>query len=268
MAVMDANTVGETPEVVEGGQFPEDGGQVEESGLPSDGGGEEKSPWERAKEDGYLPEDYKEDPYELAKSWKNGQDFVTEAKKESGKIGQEKAAAEAEVNKARIVREELIPEFIESGKKLTPELTAKAKELGYSEADVELAYYKFNENANKAYAVVGSEAEYSQMMSEMAPKMSDSQRASFDAAFDQGISEYAIKGLMAEWKGGEVAPSGKRIEGKVGNSGGVKPYANQGEMLNDLAYLKSRGKNDLAARKKYEARKAVTSDKVLFARGA
>lgn len=254
MSVMDATNVpeNETPE-------------VEESGLPSEKEENEKSPWERAREDGLLPEDFKEDPYELAKSWKEAQKFVDKANAERAELGKEEQRAQQEAERQKLLMDEIIPEFKANNNKLTDEIKQKALDAGFDEKDIELAYYKFNETATRAYSIVGGEDTYRQMMEEMAPRMSDDQRAAFDQAFQQGLSEYAIKGLYAEWKGSSQE-SGGRLEGRVSGTTGVKPYANQGEMLADLNYLRTRGKNDIAARKKYEARKAVTPDEVIFNR--
>ena len=266
MAAMNAENV-PAVEAPEGGQAPVEGGQAPEGGgLPSEGSAE-KSPWDRAVEDGYLPADTARDPYELAKSASNAQKFVNEANAEKAKLGKANQEAATKVATAEEIVS-MVPEFMKNDMQLTPEMETRATELGIDIRDLKLSAIEMRDNVNAAYNVVGGEAEYSAMMTEMSELMTDQEKKAFNADMGGTASKYAIAGLHAEWKsrqGGNEAPSG-RVEGKVGNSSSVKPYADQGEMLRDLSYLKTRGQNDKAARAKYESRKAVTSDNVIFGR--
>ena len=270
MAVMDATKI-------EQGQ--NDGGQPEgqpstevetpeQGNLPSDEIEKEVSPWDRAKADGYLPEDYKEDPYELAKSLKNAQGFVNEANADKAKRGKAEHDRETqEATQAEILS--MVPEFMRNGMELTEEMETKAKELNIDIRDLKLGAIDMRDNITASYAIVGGEEEYAAMMKDMGETMSDDEKRMFNADLGGKASKYAIAGLHAAWKektGVQAPQQNGRVEGKVSSRSGVKPYADQHEMLRDLTYLKTKGKTDLAARKKYEARKAVTDDKIVYGR--
>ena len=232
----------ENPVVNEGtpaGTPPNPGAPAAEeqaSGLPSDQANENMSPWERAKADGYLPSDYKEDPYELAKSWKNGQDFVVEANKEKGRAGVEAKKAESVADQEAAIRG-FSPELINNNFELSQEMIDKGKE------------------------------QYNEMIAGMSEHMSDDQKKSFNKDLDSGMSEYAVRGLKGAW---DAMQSGdtpvKRIEGKQTTNTGVKGYGSQAEMMKDLRYLKTQGKNDIAARTQYENRMRETSDAIAYGR--
>ena len=268
MGAVDATNVGEIAPTGQeaGGQAPEETPK-EGGGLPSANEGAELSPWDRARKEGYLPEDFKEDPYELAKSYANAQKYVEETNKEKARMGNEaKKQEQAQATQAEIMS--MVPDFVANGMELTDEMVAKATELGIDERDLKLGAFEYKENAQKAFSVVGGEEEYGAMMKFMDSHMSDEQKKAFNNDFGSSASEYAIKGLYAEYKslaGGDGKAPKQRIEGRVeGGNSGAKPYANQGEMLKDLNYLKTKGRADKAARQLYEARKAITPDEVLF----
>jgi len=277
MGATHAGNVGDTPATPPAGDpaavtppadapAPGEGG----TGLPSDNPSDQATPWERAKQDGFLPDDFKEDPYELAKSWKNAQEFVKEANAEKGRnTNAANAAAAAEATGAEILS--MVPEFMRNGMELTAEMETKAKKLNIDIRDLKLGAIELRDNMTKAYGLVGGEATYAEMMTDMSPHMSDAQKKAFNTDLGGEASEYAIKGLHAEWQASKIdpnaAPGTKRIEGRVNNQSSVKPYGSQAEMLKDAGYLRSpSGKTDKAARAQYEARKAVTPDSVVFRR--
>jgi len=234
------------------------------TGLPSDNVEDAKTPWERAVEDGYLKADSKQDPYELAKELANANKYVQEANAEKAKAG--KAAQQQETQEATQAEIlSMVPEFMENDMQLTPEMETRATELGIDIRDLKLGAIDFRDKINTAYSVVGGKENYTQMMADMAPTMSEEQRKSFDADLGGNASEWAIKGLYAEWKAKNGTPAG-RIEGRVGGSSSAKPYESQGELLKDLTYLRTAGKGDMAARALHEKRKAATPDAVVYGR--
>ena len=274
MAVMDANAIaaeqaaatppaGETPPA--GTETPAAAGTEAPSGLPSDNEPETQTPWERAKADGFLPDDFKEDPYELAKSWKNAQNFVSDAQADKAKAGKAAEKQQAlEATQTEIMS--MVPEFMANDMQLTPEMETKATDLGIDIRDLKLGAIDFRDKINLAYSVVGGKEEYTQMISDMGPVMTEDQRRSFDSDLGGSASEWAIKGLHAEWKAKNGGKPAGRIEGRVGGTTGAKPYESQGEILKDLGYLRGRGKNDQAAWAQHEKRKAVTPDAVIYGR--
>ena len=260
MAVMDAaQLAAEQAEAT-----PQEAEAPAGTGLPSDNEPEAQTPWERAKEDGYLPADAKEDPYELAKSLKNAQKFVEEANAEKGKAGREAEKQQAlEATQTEIMS--MVPEFMANDMQLTPEMETRATDMGIDIRDLKLGAIDFRDRINAAYNVAGGKEEYTQMMADMAPIMTEEQRKSFDSEIGGTAGEWAIKGLHAEWKAKSGKPTG-RIEGRVAGSSSAKPYGTQGELLKDLTYLRTAGKGDRAAWAQHEKRKAATPDAVIYGR--
>jgi len=269
MAAVDAND----PAVIEAqnqppaeGAAPEGGTPPEGGGLPSEQGNQEMSPWERAKAEGLLPEDFKEDAYELAKSWKSGQEFVQEANAEKARAGQEAKKIEQQENITAEVNK-MLPDFLANGMELTPEMEEKATELGVDIRDLKLGAIELRDKITAAHNIVGGQETYDSMIADMREVMSEAQQAEFDKAVTGGMSEWAIKGLYAEWKRGGQTPEGKgRIEGRVKGGSNAKPYENQHELLADLSYLRTKGKNDKAAWAQHEKRKAATPDNIVYGR--
>ena len=257
-----ANQAPETPST----ETPAEGGE-QPSNLPSAQEEASVSPWERARKDGFLPDDFKEDPYELAKSWKHAQDYVKDTNLEKRQAGTAEAE-QAKIAKQTDAVNEFAPEFIKNGYKITDEMLEKAKEVGIDERDLKIKAYELKDTTEAAYSIVGGQETYAEMMRDMGEIMTDDQKRAFNAELGGGVSEYAIRGLKSAWeatKTGQNVP-GKRIEGKPAATGGVKGYGSQAEMMKDLSYLKTRGKNDKSARMAYEQRMANTPDQIVFGR--
>jgi len=264
MAVMDATNVPDP--VVDPAAEPVEQPSVtpEPTGLPSDNEPEAKTPWERARDEGYLPADAKEDPYELAKQLATANKYVQDANAEKAKAGKaaEKQQA-AEATQAEILS--MVPEFMANDMQLTPEMEAKATEMGVDIRDLKLGAIEVRDNMQNMYAVVGGEAEYAAMMADMGETMTDDEKRMFNADIGGKAGKYAVAGLHAAWKA-KAGGKGTRIKGKVGGQSGAKPYESQAEVLKDLNYLRTRGKGDKAAWAQHEKRKAVTPDAVIYGR--
>jgi len=271
MAAVSALNVGEEAPAVEAqeGAPAEAAAPAEEqpSGLPSENN-DELTPWERARQDGYLPDDAKEDIYELAKSWKHSQDFAKEARSEKDRLLNETKKVENQKETINQISE-FIPEFVANGMELTEEMLEKSKELNISEAELKLGAYEYRDRINNIYSLVGGQEEYQQMMTEMSEHMTDEEKRQFNRDIDSSSSKYAVMGLHAEWKSrsnNSGQPQG-RVEGKVAGQSGVKGYTSQAEMLRDAGYLRSRkGRLDSAARVMYEKRVAATAENIIYGR--
>ena len=160
---------------------------------------------------------------------------------------------------------EMLPQFMENGMQLTPEMETQATEVGIDIRDLKLGALELKERLSNAHAVVGSADEYNAMLDWGKANMTDAQKAAFDKDVTGNMSEYAIKGLYSDYKTavsqGDYTP--QRIEGD-GAPRGIRPYADRRELYKDRDYLKTaQGKRDGAARRNYEARLAATPDSVL-----
>ena len=93
----------------------------------------------------------------------------------------------------------------------------------------------------------------------------DADRKAFTADVNNAnVSKFAIKGMYAEFErareDGSVTP---RISGQPAHVG-ITPYADRRELYKDKDYIESAsGRNDTAARKRYQDRLRLTSNEVL-----
>lgn len=162
----------------------------------------------------------------------------------------------------------LLPEFMSNGMQLTPEMEAKAVEVGIDIRDLKLGALEVKEKVTQAHSVVGGTEEYTAMLEWGKQTMTEAQKKAFDLnVTDSNLAEYAIKGLYADYKSAiNAGHQPNRIEGQP-VSATIKPYADRKELYKDREYLESaKGRRDTAAQKAYRARLNATPDSVIFGR--
>lgn len=167
------------------------------------------------------------------------------------------------------VVQSILPEFIEKGMVVTPEMEAKAVEAGIDVRDLKLDAIEYKERVLKAYDIVGGEAEYKAMIQWGKDNLTEAQQRDFDLALNGSMSNYAIKGLYAEYRANannELDVKADRVRGESSNSSSVRPYTTQQEMFKDRAYINGAGRNDDAAIALHRKRMALTDDKIVFGR--
>lgn len=241
---------------------------VEESGLPSDTVESTVSPFSIPEDritDGKL--DGRWDSFEsMNKSYDEIVGAYGAAKEELK--GYQEGQSKAESNKVQETAiMDMLPEYMDNGMQLTEEMTTKATEAGIDPRDLKIGAMEMQKRIEVAHNLVGGKDTYEQMKSDMVESMTDDQKRAFNKDVNSGMGEYAIRGLHQAWMdktGRREVP--QRIRGnQPGNNSGVKPYANQNEMMKDLSYLRTnKGRNDSAAQKKYESRKRATPDNVVY----
>ena len=204
---------------------------------------------------------------DLMKSYNEAQEYIKRINAERAREGSEKAkqsqeqATQAEL---KAIEDRLYTEFADG--EASEDTIAKAKELGFSDEKIELSRYKTQEAVSRIVKEVGSMENYKEMMTTLASTLTDAEKAEFNSMINtsQG-SEIALLGLKAKYE---------KLVGDGGNQdrirGDVKPkttrgYQTQAEMLADLAMLR-RNPNNKALVASYEAKKAMTSDDVIFGR--
>ena len=156
-----------------------------------------------------------------------------------------------------------IPEFMEAGMVLTPELEAKIVESGIDIRDVKLGAIDLRDRINSAHQVVGGKENYDSMLAWAGENISQEQKVAFDKDIKNDFGEYAIKGLYNDYvnAGGEQAPI-KRLTGDTATRG-IQAYADKRELFRDKAYIDSNaGKKDTAAINRYKARLGATPKEV------
>lgn len=251
------------------------GGEGGATGLPSDGGAGTALSFEitdTVKEkfitaDGKLLGKY-ESLEQLAEGHKNLQDkhaqYVEDVKKRETEIAGGVEANVVQLEKQNAIRE-VIPEFMKNNMELTPEIEATLSEKGLDIRDVKLGAIELRDKINQAHAEVGGKENYDAMLGWAAETLSDAEKQSFDADITGSNSRFTIKGLYGEFQAAQAAGDAgnpSRITGDSTNVG-VRAYESQAEIFADKRYLDSQaGKADTAARAKYNARLALTDERL------
>lgn len=248
------------------------------TGLPSDGAGEGGATLnfeltDAVKEkfitaDGKLLGKY-ENLEQFAEAHKNLQDkhaqYVEDVKKREGNI-----AEGIETDSAKLEQQEtmksLIPEFLKNDMQITPEIEAALTEKGLDIRDIKLGALELRDKINAAHAEVGGRENYEAMLGWASTNLSDAEKAQFDADITGANSRFTIKGLYTEFQTAQAngdTNTPDRLRGSDTTNVGVRAYESQAEIFKDKQYLDSpAGKNDTAARQKYNARLALTDSKL------
>ena len=167
------------------------------------------------------------------------------------------------------IAQPLVQKFMEGGMELTPEIEKMALDKGLDIRDVKLAAIDLKEQITSAHNVVGGREEYESMIEWGKNTLPEKQRIAFDKGLSSGMSEWAIRGLHAEYKAqqsndGQVPD---RVRGDSSSNSSARGYEDRNEMLRDRAYINSpKGRNDIQAQKAHKARLDRTSDSVVYGR--
>jgi hypothetical protein len=176
---------------------------------------------------------------------------------------QEQQEQQQTVQKQQEVINDLLPQFIENGMQLTDEILAKATEAGIDERDVKLKAYELREATSKAYSVVGGKENYDAMLAWGKETLSPAQKVEFDRGLNSNMSEFAIKGLYAEFEKAKADGTYSRLQGNPAAQS-AKGYNSRQELYRDKTVAeqaKRRGDNTLW--EKYQAKLNLTPNEVL-----
>ena len=167
------------------------------------------------------------------------------------------------------VAQPLVQKFMDGGMELTPEIEQMAIDKGLDIRDVKLAAIELKERVVSAHNLVGGKEEYEAMIEWGKTTLPEKQRNEFDKGIKSGMSEWAIKGLHAEYKA-QQSDSGQapeRVRGDSSSNQSIRGYEDRNEMLRDRSYINSpRGRTDVAAQKAHKARLDRTSEIVIYGR--
>ena len=260
---------GATPPI-DGATPPDNGG-----GLPSAGEGQPTLNFEltdNIKEkyvtgDGKLLGKY-DSLEQLAEGHKNLQDkhaqYVEDVKNNNKDLNTGIEAQQIEAKKMETITS-VLPEFLQNNMELTPELEAKLVEADIDIRDVKLGALDLRDKINTAHESVGGIENYNAMMGWATEKLSDADKAAFDKDIMGSNSRFAIKGLYGEYEAAQADGSytpPTRLNGDT-TVRTVQPYADRQSLLKDKQYIDSpAGKRDGAAKKRYNARLAITPTEV------
>ncbi len=155
----------------------------------------------------------------------------------------------------------ILPKFIENGMQLNDEMIDMAKEVGIDERDVKIKAYEVREAAQKAYSVVGGKENYDAMLQWGAENLSPEQKQEFDRGLASGMSEYAIKGLWAEYQKGKG--DADRMRGNPAPAS-EKGYRTRQELFKDKSAAEdAMRRGDKTLWNRYQAKLALTPKEVM-----
>ena len=242
------------------------------SGLPSDVAEQQQAikDWDGlvAKDPEYMKqfkslEDFQSKYKELHKQYSN---TVREYKDKEKKTVAEQEAQQQTIAKQQEQQQvvmDLVPQFLQNNMQLTPEMEAVLTEQGLDIRDVKLGAIELRERISNAHAVVGGQQEYEAMISWGRENLTEAQKKTFDKDIQCGMSDFAIRGMYSMYQEANK-DGGDRIRGES-TQVGIKPYASKAELFADKRYIESiRGKNDRVAIERFNARKRLTPDSVIF----
>ena len=131
------------------------------------------------------------------------------------------------------VGSEIEKAFIDGGMVLTDEMIKKGVDAGIDARDIKLRAIDIRDSANTAHSVVGSKEVYDEMIGWARETMTEAQKKSFNNDLNTNMSEYAIKGLHADYqKAMAEGTVTQRISGQPVNQS-ISAYANQRELFAD-----------------------------------
>ena len=169
------------------------------------------------------------------------------------------------------VAQPIISKFVENDFNydgMDAEIADLAQQSGKSVAEIKLAALEIKEQVTKAYSVVGGKEEYNAMLNWAKTTLDESKKADFHKALSNGMGEYAIKGLHADYTaslGGAQQP--QRLQGDGSGNVGTRGYASLQEIGRDKAYLATQqGRSDTAAQEAHRRRMNLTPDAVIYGR--
>lgn len=244
------------------------------SGLPSDVADQEAiNDWNAllAKEPEYMKqfkslEDFKDKYKQLHNQYSN---TVREIKEKEKKTQAELSAQE---QKQAMMQEQqetvmaIVPQFMQNGMQLTPEMEKVLTEKGLDIRDVKLGAIELKERIATAHSIVGGQEEYSAMLNWAKDNINEAQKIQFDKDVTGGMSEFAIRGLYSMYKNSDNVEPQDRIRGDSAPQS-VKPYGSLDEVLKDRKYLNSaKGRMDDVAQAKHRQRLNMTPDRILDGR--
>jgi len=246
------------------------------TGLPSDGGAGVSLNFEITDEikekfvtaDGKLLGKY-ENLEQFAEAHKNLQDkhaqYVEDVKTREKNMTNGVEADVIQLEKQEAIKA-VIPEFMNNGMELTPEIETVLTEKGLDIRDIKLGAIELRDKINVAHAEVGGKENYEAMLGWASETLSDAEKQAFDADITGSNSRFTIKGLYSEYEAVKAAgdvTNPTRINGSASGNVGLKGYESQAEIFKDKQYLDSQaGKNDTAARAKYNARLKLTDERL------
>jgi len=250
----------------------------EQTQLPSDSeANEEVNEWSKLSEGNEYLQQFKslDDMTEKYKTLHSQYSQTVQKQKEAERAelatNEEKAKVQQLQQEQQDTVRQLLPEFMENNMELTPEMEKTLVEKNIDIRDVKLGAIELRDKINNAHSVVGGREEYEAMMAWGQENMSDKQKDAFDndvapKKYKEQLlnaSEYAIKGLYQDYK--NATKDDSHQDRYRGNSSpvGIKPYANNAEVLRDRRHINS-GRASQADKDKHRARLDVTPDSVLF----
>ena len=248
---------------------------TENTNLPSDVEEQANEPqveWEKvAEQDPYFQqfkslEDMKEKYKELHSQYSSTVQKQKEEERKQEQKQQEQQSQQQLQQEQQQTINELLPKFLENDMQLDDEMAQELTDKGLDIRDVKLGAIELKERVQKAHNVVGGKEEYEAMIEwGRNGGMTEQQMKAFDKDVVGEFSEYAIKGLHAEFK---QATAGQTQQDRLrGNATpvGVKPYSSQKEILRDRMHINS-GRASAEDKAKHQARLNATPDDVINGR--
>ena len=201
---------------------------------------------------------------EVLSKLKEAEDFKANTIRDQTNGQQQQQEQQTQQQTQQATVNELVPMFMQNGMVLTPEMEAKATEAKIDIRDLKIGAMELREATTKAFAVVGGEENYKAMLTWGKSAMSVEQQASFDKAVTGSMSEYAIKGLNADYqKALSDGHNPERIQGST-TIKGLSPYGSRKELYADKSVAENaKARGDINPWNDYQSKLRITPNEIL-----
>ena len=241
------------------------GAEGEGSTLPSDAGSQEQSAIDKLIETNPEYEFLKEygDIDELKSKLSGSNDDATGKGDGSGEEQEVDEQSQNKEEAQQALINELIPEFVANGNKLSQEMIDKLKETGLDERDIKLGMYEIEKSINESHSIVGGKEEYESMIAWAKENLSEEDKASFNLELTTSNRKFAIRGLYSMYADANGKAQKGRISGDSHSQSTVTAgYSSKKEMFDDMAYLR-KNPRDRDAQRRHEAKMKKTNPAIL-----
>jgi len=201
---------------------------------------------------------------EVLTKLKEAEDFKANTIRDQTNGQQQQQEQQTQQQTQQATVNELVPMFMQNGMVLTPEMEAKATEAKIDIRDLKIGAMELREATTKAHSVVGGQENYDAMIAWGKTAMTPEQQASFDRAVTGSMSEYAIKGLNADYKKAlDEGHTPERIQGTA-TVRGLTPYGSRRELYADKDVAEAaKRRGDMQPWNDYQSKIKITPRDIL-----
>jgi hypothetical protein len=153
----------------------------------------------------------------------------------------------------------MLPTFMANNMELTPELEAKAVEVGIDIRDLKLGALELKDKVNHVHQLVGGKENWEATKAYLSDKLSPQDFEKINQDLVSANSDYTVLGMYNAYK---ASLDGTEVRTRISGDTAVKTskgYENRLALFKDREYLNTpAGRKDQLAKKRYDEKLALT----------